>query len=124
MVALARQFLKGSQTLLRMVSNVDPWIVEHARTTFGLGDLFQDGVFSFLAEVNPKDVDASMWQLARQRGLKDLAAPQAFTIATDDTASHLERVQLENTADLCICFRNPAQWLFELSRHGIRLPLM
>jgi len=123
MVTLVRHFLQQPQTQLRMVSNVDPWVVEHASRVLGLKDLFEDGVFSFLNQVNPKDVDASMWKLARQRGLQGRASEDVLVIATDDTASHLERVQLENAADLCICFQNPAKWLFELSRHGIRLPM-
>ena len=123
MVALLRKALTRPQTALVIVSNIDPIVVDYARKTLQLEDLFRDGVFSYLSEVSPKTEDASMWKLARSRACAQLKinTEECWVIATDDTESHLERARQEEASHQQIVFQSLGQWLYSLAQKGIYL---
>ncbi len=122
MIALARHAARQAGWALTLVSNIDPILVEHSRKRFGLSDLFEGGVFSYMEGVRPKYEDASMWRLARQTCAMQLGSAPRLVVASDDTAVNLHHAEQEEVVTHTIQFRNPWQWQFELGRIGAYLP--
>lgn len=122
MHALLERALARPQWTGVIVSNIDPILVRETVPRLGLEAIFEQGVFSYQEDVRPKQEDASMWRLARQRCKARLGVEPRLTVATDDTPANLLTAAGEAGIDGTIQFHNPWQWQYELGRLGAYLP--
>ena len=107
-VTLLRRVAARPRTVVHIVTNTDPWRLQHASTTLGLGDLFAGCTASFEAGVTAKGHDSTMWSEARRRASITLGVEPALVLGIDDVEANLDHALADGTLDHGIVFSDAA----------------
>lgn len=103
-IARMREVAARPEVVLHVVTNTDPWRLEHARTTLGLADLFRGVTASFEPGVRPKGQDSGMWAEARRRVEAELEQPPRWVLGIDDLEANLRPALEDGTLDHALVY--------------------
>lgn len=122
-LALMRRVAELPDVAVVVVSNTDPLMLRYLRSDLGLADLAEHMAASCQDGVNPKSVDASLWQRGREIAATKLGAEPRTVIAVDDIRAYLEKPLAAGIADHAIHYRHFAQFKYALGALGLYVPL-
>lgn len=107
-IARLRLVAARPDVVFHVVTNTDPWRLEHASTTLGLADLFQSVTASFEPGVTPKGKDSGMWAEARRRAEEVCGGKADLVLGIDDLEANLLPALADGTLDRAIVFTDVA----------------
>ncbi|HEX9794750.1 MAG TPA: hypothetical protein VGC54_12275 [Planctomycetota bacterium] len=121
-VALVRSAAALPEVAVAVVSNTDPIRLRWCREELALGDLLEWVAASCQDGVNPKGVDASMWERGRELAAAQLGVRPAVVIGVDDVRGHLARAVAAGVVTRPVHYRHFAQFRYALGAAGLYLP--
>ncbi|MHC4379546.1 MAG: HAD family hydrolase [Planctomycetota bacterium] len=118
-VARMRQVAARPEVVFHVVTNTDPWRLEHASSTLGMADLFRQVTASFEPGVSPKGRDSGMWAEARRRAELDGEEAPRLVLGIDDLEANLQPALDDGTLDQAIVFTGVESLDRELQALGL-----